>query len=120
MGFRFQKFPIYKELRLFVKEIYRLSRTFPKSEQFELGAQLRRSASSILLNIAEGSAKKSDADFNRFVLIAIGSLTEIAAILDISLDQKYITIKIHGEYIKRCQSFARRLYGFSRKLTKNG
>lgn len=120
MGFRFQKFPVYQELRLFVREIYRLSKTLPKIEQFELGAQLRRAAASILLNIAEGSAKKSDRELNRYILIAIGSLTEIVAILDICLDQKYINQAIHEKYTKKCEDFAKRLYGFSRKLTKKG
>lgn len=118
MAFRFQAFPIYKEIRTFIKEIYLLSRTYPKKEQFELAAQLRRGGSSILLNIAEGSAKKSDAEFNRFIMIAIGSITEIVAILDISLDQKYITPTIYKSFIERSESIARRLYGFSRRLTK--
>jgi len=118
MAFRFQSFPIYKEIRAFIKEIYFLSQTYPKKEQFELATQLRRAAASILLNIAEGSAKKSDAEFNRFVMIAIGSITEIVAILDISLDQKYITSVTYKSFIEKSESIARRLYGFSRKLTK--
>ena len=59
MNFRFEKFPIYQEVRFFIKEIYSLTHKFPKKEQFELASQLRRASTSILLNIAEGSSKKA-------------------------------------------------------------
>ena len=59
---RFQNFPVYKKLRLFINDIYKLASTFPKQEQFELASQLRRAATSSLLNVAEGSMKKSDAE----------------------------------------------------------
>lgn len=118
MGFRFRSFPLYEEIRIFVREIYELSRAFPKSEQFELISQIRKAAYSIMLNIAEGSAKKSDAEFNRFVLIALGSIAEVVAILDICLDQNYISIKTHQEYLEKCEILAKKLYGFSRQLAK--
>ena len=116
MSFRFRNFPIYPDLRKFIIEIYNLASELPKQEQFELSSQLRRAASSILLNLAEGSMKKSDAEFNRFLVISIGSLSEIVAILDILLDQKYITPSKHDDFLLKCEDLAKRLYGFSRKL----
>jgi four helix bundle protein len=116
MAFRFRSFPIYAEIRKFVFEIYKLSNNLPKQEQFELASQLRRAASSVLLNIAEGSMKKSDAEFNRFLMISVGSISEIVAILDILLDQKYITTSKHDEFLLKCEDIAKRLYGFSKKL----
>ena len=116
MSFRFRKFPIYPDLRKFIIEIYKLANGLPKQEQFELASQLRRASSSILLNIAEGSMKKSDAEFNRFIMISIGSLSEVVAILDILLDQKYITSSKHSEFLLKCEDITKRLYGFSRKL----
>lgn len=50
--FRFENFPVYKETKIFVKDIYKLAANFPKQEQFELASQLRRATTSILLNIA--------------------------------------------------------------------
>lgn len=116
MSFRFRNFPIYPDLREFIFEIYKLANSLPKQEQFELASQLRRAASSVLLNLAEGSMKKSDAEFNRFLMISIGSLSEIVAILDILLDQKYITPSNHARFLVKCEDIAKRLYGFSRKL----
>ena len=115
-SFRVRQFPVYLEIRNFIKEIYQLSSTFPKQEQFELASQLRRASTSILLNLIEGSAKKSDAEFNRFVLISAGSATEIIAILDIALDQSYITQEIHTKIFSKVENIVKQLYGFSRRL----
>lgn len=49
MAFRFQKFPIYQEIRNFIKKIYLLVNKLPASERYELASQLRRAAVSILL-----------------------------------------------------------------------
>lgn len=116
MAFRFRDFPVYQDIRNFIKELYTFSNKLPKQEQFELASQLRRAATSILLNLAEGSMKRSDAEFNRFLMISIGSVSEIVAILDICFDLKYIDATIHQEFVLKCESIARRLYGFSRRL----
>lgn len=116
MSFRVRDFPIYTEIRQFIKEMYIISRLFPRVEQYELASQLRRAATSILLNLIEGSAKKSDAEFNRFILIAIGSASEIIAIIDIALDQKYISTEKHSAILNQVENIVKQLYGFSRKL----
>ncbi|HVZ66928.1 MAG TPA: four helix bundle protein [Patescibacteria group bacterium] len=116
MAFRFRQFPIYLELRAFVLEIYKLSETFPKEEQYALSSQLKRAATSSVLNIAEGSMKKSDAEFNRFILISAGSISEVVAIMDLCLDLKYISTSQHAQFMLKCENIIKQLYGFSRKL----
>ena len=116
MGFRFQKFPIYQELLKFVDDIYNLSSKLPRQEQFEIASQLRRAGTSSALNLAEGSMKKSDSEFNRFVIISIGSISEIAAILDILHNRRYISPSTYKSYMLKCEALVKQLYGFSRKL----
>lgn len=116
MGFRFREFPIYQEIRVFIREIYKLSSTFPEEERFGLISQIKRAAASVLLNIAEGATRKSDAEFNRFLMISIGSVSEIVAVLDIALDQGYINESNHQKILLKCEKIAKQLYGFSRKL----
>jgi four helix bundle protein len=116
MGFRFRDFPIYQELRNFIVEIYSLANNLPKQEQFELASQLRRATTSALLNLAEGSMKKSDAELSRYLLTSTGSLSEIVAILDICLDQKYISTSIHSQYLLQCESLVKKLFSFRKSL----
>jgi len=52
-------------------------------------------------------------------MISTGSISEIVAILDICLDQKFISPSIHGEYLIKCESVIKQLYGFSKILKKN-
>ena len=63
---------------------YRLTETFPKSEQYTLTSQIRRAASSIPANIAEGSRRKGTKDRIHFWVIAYGSGSELESHLELS------------------------------------
>lgn len=95
--FRFRDFTIYKEARAFRQNVRRELLRFPKTEQFRLVDQIHRSCLSISLNIAEGSAKGSDADFARFLGMAIGSVNETVAGFDAAFDDNIVneeTLKV--------------------------
>jgi four helix bundle protein len=64
--------------------IYELTRGFPRDERFGLTAQVRRAAVSVVSNVAEGAARRSDREFARFLDVALGSAAELDAQLDIS------------------------------------
>ena len=119
MGFRFKDLEIYQDARIFIKEIYKLSNSFPEHEKYGLTSQLNRASVSILLNIAEGSSRGSDKDFNRFVFIAIGSLSEVVAVLDICKDLEYVKTSQYHAYMIKCETLAKRLYCLSRALKKH-
>lgn len=78
-----KKIKSYKDLIVWqksydlVKRIYIITSTLPKSELFALGSQMRRSAVSIVSNIAEGSSRKTRKDFSQFIHIAYGSTSEL-------------------------------------------
>jgi len=84
--FRFEKFEVWKDAREFVSLIYKLTSKFLDEEKFGLINQIRRAALSIVLNIAEGSAKGSDLDLRRFLRMAQGSTNEVVSALYIALD----------------------------------
>lgn len=89
--FRFENLEVWKLARQFVNTIYTVSKNFSKEELFCLTNQIRRAVLSIMLNITEGSDRKSDQEFIRFLRISFTSLEEVAACLYIALDQKYIS-----------------------------
>ncbi len=60
-----------------VKQVYQFSETLPKEEKFGLVSQMCRAVISIPSNIAEGTSRNSDAEFKRFLEIAIGSSFEL-------------------------------------------
>lgn len=93
MGFRFEKLNVWQDARKFVGEIYKITKNFPKEERFGLIDQLRRASVSIALNIAEGSDRKSDIEFRRYLRMAITSCEEVVTALYISLDQNYLNKK---------------------------
>ena len=84
--------------------------------QYDLGSQIRRAAISILLNLAEGSGRGSDKDFNRFILISIGSLHEVVAGLDIALDSSLVSKGDYQNIYNQSEDIKNQLGGLSKKL----
>ena len=121
--FRFRDFFIYREARDFRRVVRGILKQFPSSEQFKLIDQIDRSTLSIILNIAEGSAKNSDKDFARFLVMSIASVNEVIAGFDASFDDGLIAIdqlhiiEIHAENLARqIGSFIQRLRSSGQKL----
>ena len=71
-------------------KVYAATRLLPSEERFGLNQQLRRAAISIASNIAEGSARRSRAEFIQFLHAARGSLSEIETQMMIAIDQEFI------------------------------
>ncbi|MBU0719540.1 MAG: four helix bundle protein [Planctomycetes bacterium] len=58
-------------------QVYRLTKAFPKEEMFGMTSQMRRAASSIPANIAEGWGRQGNKEFQQFLRVAQGSLREL-------------------------------------------
>lgn len=86
----------YKDLKVWEKahsftlSVYEATRLFPKEELYSLTNQLRRAASSIPANIAEGCGKNSNLEFAHYLNIALGSANESEYFLILSKDLKYL------------------------------
>ncbi|MBB4768122.1 four helix bundle protein [Xanthomonas sp. LMG 8993] len=74
----------WRDAMSLVEAIYRLSHDFPDSERFGLTAQMRRAAISVPSNIAEGAARRSTAEYLRYLSMARGSLAELDTQLQIA------------------------------------
>ena len=89
----FKKLIVWQKAREFVKDVYILTKKFPKEEQFGLTSQIRRAVISIVSNIAEGSGRGSDKEFAHFLSIAQGSAYEAETQITLSFDLNFITIE---------------------------
>ena len=111
---------VYKEgYQMFLK-IHKMTQEYPSIEQYEIGAQIRRAAMSIPLNIAEGYGKKSsELDFKRFLKMAMGSCNEVQVMLDMSKDLEYISHEKYKEYVDKYEVLGRRLNTLIQKWKSN-
>ena len=91
--------------------MHQVTLQFPKQETYELGSQLRRAATSIPLNIAEGYGRKdSVAEFKQFLLIAQGSTNEVKVLLEMIKDLGYMESTKFEEMYDRYDHLAKQLY----------
>ena len=74
----------------FVKDIYRLTESFPSHEVYGLTAQIRRAAVSVPSNIAEGAARATKREFAHYLVVARASLSEIDTQLTIAKQLGYL------------------------------
>ena len=104
--FSFENLKVYKDSLGFSKDIYKLTKRFPKDEIFGLTSQLRRAASSVALNIAEGSGLTKK-EFQNFLRRARGSVYECIPILEIALDAQYVSTDEYKKLYESCNALAR-------------
>jgi four helix bundle protein len=113
---RFKDLEIWKQSRVFCKEIYVMTAQFPEIEKFGLTNQLRRASVSIPSNIAEGASRKSNKDFSRFLEIALGSCYEIETQLLISNDLGFLNDVELKQSVSKLESIVRMMSKFKSTL----
>jgi four helix bundle protein len=80
--YKFQRLRVYQLALDHVDAVYGVTHSLPNSEVLNLRSQLQRAATSVVLNIAEGSTGQSDAEQSRFLGLALRSLVECVACFD--------------------------------------
>ncbi|MFH1022294.1 MAG: four helix bundle protein [Planctomycetota bacterium] len=114
---RFEDVLAWQKARELTRIVYRETSSGVFSRDYALRDQLRRASVSVMLNIAEGFARKTDRDFARFLTQSHGSAAEVQSALYVALDQQYITDKqfrqmygLSEECSRMIQSLARYLH----------
>jgi four helix bundle protein len=90
MRYKFQSLEIYQLSLQYIDSIYTITDRLPAAENANLKSQMRRAATSIALNIAEGSTSQTDAEQSRFLGMALRSLVETVACQDIIEHREYL------------------------------
>ena len=116
----FYELPVYKTCRKFRNEVSQLAKSFPKEEIYGLTSQMRRSSSSVPTNIAEGCGRNSSIEFNRFLVMATGSLSELQYQFILSRDLKYFSEPIFKELFDEASQIKKMIYSYCQKLKADG
>lgn len=113
----FQKLKVWQEALEISVSIFELTRDFPKDELYGLTSQMRRSAVSVVSNIAEGAGRNSNGEFNQFLGMAVGSSFELETQLIISERLNYCSSDICEQLRKRLQQNQKMTYKLKSSLS---
>jgi len=105
---------VWKQSRLLVKQVYELTKQFPKEEQYGLSNQMRRCSVSIPSNIAEGHGRNHTKDSLQFFFIARGALYELETQLYLSNDLGYFSLDVLNEILGKITTCKQMLNGLIR------
>jgi four helix bundle protein len=112
----------YKDLRVWDEAhqltlaVYRTTQSFPKEERFGLTSQIRRSASSIAANLAEGCGRRSDREMARYVQIAMGSGSELSYHLLLARDLEFLDKESFSQLYTRNERVMKMLSALSARI----
>jgi len=87
----FRQLKVWQRSHALVLTIYKLTNTFPASEQYGLTSQMRRSSASIPTNLAEGCGRRTERELAQFSQIAMGSASELEYQLLLAHDLEYLS-----------------------------
>ena len=116
----------YRDLRVWneamelAAECYRLTRTFPREEVFGMTAQIRRAASSIPANIAEGYGRESAGNYVQFLKNAQGSLKELETHMLLAAKVEIVPERQVAPLLGRAEVVGKMLHGLIRSVRNTG
>ncbi len=113
---RYKNLEIWRLAHSFALEVYRTTKSFPKSEEFGLTAQIRRAVVSVPTNIVEGYSRRGDKELARFIDIALGSLAEARYLLSFSRDLGYLPATELFNIEKQAGELGSKLWRFYEKV----
>jgi four helix bundle protein len=114
--FKFEKLEVWKKALKLTAEIDLLTKSFPRDELYVLTAQMKRSADSIVLNIAEGSTGQSNAEFRQFLKYSLRSGVELVAALYIAHERYLIPNQVLIIFKSKIEEIIRMVQGLKKSL----
>ena len=114
----FRNLAVWKKSHELALEIYKITEQFPRAEMFGLTSQLRRAASSVATNLAEGCGR-TQAEFARFVQISFGSANEVEYQLLLAHDLSFLDAEAYDRAQHRIIEIKRMLTSLMRTIQKD-
>jgi four helix bundle protein len=110
---------IWKKGVVIVNKMYKVTADFPKEELYGLTTQMRRSATSIPANIAEGFARQHNREYKQFLYIALGSCAELETQLIVSYNQHFISQSVYQEMLEYLDHESRMLMSLIKVVSRS-
>lgn len=107
---------VFKLAHQMTLKIYEITKSFPSDERYGLISQMRRSAYSIPMNLAEGSHRLNTKEYRQFVGIAKGSAGEIKYQLLLAKDLQYVNKKTYEDLMRNYERISQMLTGLIKAL----
>lgn len=118
MPYKFEQLDVWKLALDYIDLIYKIAEALPRSVEYNLKSQITRAATSVALNIAEGSQGQSDAEQARFLGMSIRSLIETVACQEIIRRRDYFQNEILlDKAYEDSQTLARKLQAFRKSIS---
>jgi four helix bundle protein len=118
MPYKFEQLDVWRLALDYIDLIYKVAESLPRSEDYNLKSQITRAATSIALNIAEGSEGQSDTEQARFLGMAIRSLIETVACQQIIRRRGYFQDQtLLNKIYEDSQMLARKLQAFRKSIS---
>jgi len=115
----YRNLKVWERAHRLTLEVYKATALFPKDELYGLTSQIRRSCASIPANIAEGCGRDGDAEFARFLRIAMGSASELDYHLLLARDLNFLSGTAYEQLESELIEVRRMLNSFIQKLRAN-
>ncbi len=109
---KFRELFVYKLAHKFVLDIYPIVNLFPECENNNLASQMRRAATSLPLNVAEGASDRSDKVFLTYLGFAYRSAKELEACFELALDLGYINREVYSRFMHDLETLSVKIYRF--------
>jgi four helix bundle protein len=112
----FKSLQVWEKAHALALDIYKSTASFPKEEMYGLTSQIRRASVSIPSNIAEGCGRDGDAELKRFLLISMGSASEVEYQLLLARDLNFMKADVYDQLNTKVIEIKRMLASFIKTL----
>ena len=115
----YKNYKVWQKSHELVIDIYQITSTFPKSEQFNLVSQINRASLSVPTNIVEGCGRETQKELIRFLYISSGSAHELEYLILVSNELKFISTKDSKTLFKKIDEIKKMLFSLIKTIKKS-
>lgn len=116
---QFRDLQVWQRAMTLARDVYRVTKAFPKEEMFGLTSQMRRAAVSIPSNITEGQGRLTDKSFVLFLGHARGSLYELETQAELAESLGFLKQEELGKLLSACSELGKMLHGLLNSMKED-